>query len=176
MSPKAYIEKVLRRFKMKDCVPSVAPIIKKDRFNKDQYPQNILEQEQMKIILNAFAVCSLMYAQVFTSPNIELKVGLMGQYQSNLGLEHWRAANRVLRHFQGTKDYSLTYVYTNYLKVIGYSNSDFPECVDNIKTSLGYIFLITKGISYKCSKQTIVAMFTMEVEFIACYDFTTHAL
>ena len=35
LSQKTYINKVLERFWMKDCWPSVAPIVKGDRFNLD---------------------------------------------------------------------------------------------------------------------------------------------
>jgi hypothetical protein len=38
LSQNAYIEKVLERFEMKNCSTSVAPIIKGDKFNKDQCP------------------------------------------------------------------------------------------------------------------------------------------
>jgi hypothetical protein len=45
LSQKAYIEKVLERFGMKNCSTSVAPITKGDKFSNDQCPQNALEQE-----------------------------------------------------------------------------------------------------------------------------------
>jgi hypothetical protein len=38
LSQKAYIEKVLERFRMKNCSASVAPIIKGDKFSNDQCP------------------------------------------------------------------------------------------------------------------------------------------
>ena len=120
LSQKAYIEKVLKRFGMKDCTPTVAPIMKGDKFSKNKCPQNELEREQMKNIPYASVIGSLMYAQVCTRPNIGLIVGLLGRYQSNPGLDHWKAAKKVMRYLQGTKDYKLTYRHTDQLKVIGY--------------------------------------------------------
>ena len=38
LSQRAYIEKVLQRFKMLDCTPAVAPIVKDDKFSQNQYP------------------------------------------------------------------------------------------------------------------------------------------
>jgi hypothetical protein len=38
LSRKAYIEKVLERFRLKNCSTSVTPIIKKGKFSKDQCP------------------------------------------------------------------------------------------------------------------------------------------
>jgi hypothetical protein len=177
LSQKAYIEKVLERFRMKNCSASVAPIIKGDKFSNDQCPRNALEQEQMKNIPYASAIGSLLYAQVCTRPDISIAAGMLGRYQSNPGMEHWKAAKKVMRYLQGTKDYDLTFRYTNHLKVVGYSDSDFAECVDSRKSTLGYIFLLARGaISWRSNKQTIVATSTMEAEFIACYEATTQAL
>jgi hypothetical protein len=46
LSQKAYIEKVLERFRLKNCNGSVAPIIKGDRFSNDQCPRNALEKNK----------------------------------------------------------------------------------------------------------------------------------
>ena len=40
-----YINKILERFRMKDCSPSVAPIVKGDRFNLNQCPKNDFKRE-----------------------------------------------------------------------------------------------------------------------------------
>ncbi|WKA13290.1 hypothetical protein VitviT2T_030606 [Vitis vinifera] len=69
--------------------------VKDDRFNLNQCPKNDLESEQMKNIPYASAVESLMYAQVCTRPDIAFAVGMLGRYQSNPGLDHWRAAKKV---------------------------------------------------------------------------------
>jgi hypothetical protein len=120
---------------MSDCKSSVAPITKGERFSKDQCPKNELEQQQMKSISYVSAVGSLMYAQVCTRPDIALAVGMLGRYQSNPGLEHWKAAKRVIRYLQGTKGYSLTFRHTDRLEVFGYTDSDFAGCVDSRKST-----------------------------------------
>ncbi|RVW43638.1 Retrovirus-related Pol polyprotein from transposon TNT 1-94 [Vitis vinifera] len=80
LSQETYINKVLERFRMKNCSPSVSPIVKGDRFNLDQCPKNDLEREQMKNIPYASAVGSLMYAQVCTRPDITFAVGMLRRY------------------------------------------------------------------------------------------------
>ena len=52
LSQETYINKVLERFRMKDCSPSVAHI---------QCPSNDLERKQMQNIPYALAIGSLMY-------------------------------------------------------------------------------------------------------------------
>ena len=73
---------------MKDCSLSVAPIMKGDRFNLNQCSKNNLEREQMKNIPYASIVGSLMYAQVYTRPDITFVVRMLRRYQSNPGLDH----------------------------------------------------------------------------------------
>src|SRR4051812_21070637 len=70
LSQENYINKVLERFRMKNYSPSVAPIVKGNKFNLNQCPKNNLEREQMHNIPYAFIDRSLMYAQVCTRLDI----------------------------------------------------------------------------------------------------------
>ena len=82
-----------------------------------------------------------------------------------------------MRYLQGTKDYMLMYRHTNNLDVIDYSYSDFAGCVDSCKSTYGYIFMMTGGaISWKSVKQTLTATSTMEVEFLSCFEVTSHGI
>ena len=102
---------------------------------------------------------------------------MLGRYQSNPGKDHWKAAKRVLRYLQGTKDYRFTHKQSDYLEVVGYSDSDFAGCVDSSKSTSEYIFLLTgEAVSWRSIKQTIVASSTIEAEFIACYETTSQGL
>ena len=162
---------------MKNCSPSVPLIAKGDRFNLDQCLKNDIEMEQMKNISYASAVGSLMYAQVCIRPDIAFAIGMLGRYQSNPGMDHWKAAKKVMRYLQGTKDYKLMYRQTNNLEVVGYSDSDFVGCVDLRKSTFGYIFILAGGaISWRSVKQTLTATSTMETEFISCFEATSHGL
>jgi Reverse transcriptase (RNA-dependent DNA polymerase) len=96
LSQKAYIEKILKRYNMQNYSPSVAPIIKGDKFSMFQCPKNNLERAQMKKIPYASVVGSLMYAQVCTRPDITFIVGMLGRYQTDPGMDHWKAAKKVL--------------------------------------------------------------------------------
>ena len=59
------------------------------------------------------------------------------------------------------------------LYIEGYSHSDFTEDVDDRKSASGYIFTLAgAAISWKSSKQTVTASFTMYAVFVACYEAT----
>ena len=177
LSQKAYINKVLERFRMENCSAGESPIQKGDRFNLMQCPNNELERKQMEAIPYASAVGSLMYAQTCTRPDISFVVGVLGRYQSNPGMEHWKLAKKVMRYLKGTKDHMLMFRRTDHLEVISYSDSDFAGCPDSRKSTFGYVFMLAGGaISWKSAKQSIIAASTMEAEFVACFEATIHGL
>ena len=109
LSQKSYIEKVLQRFGTQDCKPGDTPVAKGDKFSLKQCPKSDLGINEMQKIPYASAAGSLMYAQVCTRPDLAFIVGILGRYLNNPGMDHWRAANRVFRYLQRTKDYVLTY-------------------------------------------------------------------
>jgi len=176
LSQKIYIEKVLKKYNMHKCSASPAPIVKGDKFGTFQCPKNEYEVVQMKNIPYASAVGSIMYAQVCTRPDLAFITGMLGRYQSNPGIDHWKAVKKALRYIQGTKDLMLTYKRSDNLEVIGYLDADFAGCVDTKKSTSGYIFTLAGGaISWKSSKQTVTASSTMQAEFVACYEATGQA-
>ena len=97
LSQKNYIEKVLKRFNMQNCSSSVAPIVKWDIYCELQCPKNDLKKKQMDKIPYASTVGSIIYAQVCTRPDIAYVIGMLGRYQSNPGIDHWKTIKKVLR-------------------------------------------------------------------------------
>jgi hypothetical protein len=177
LSQKGYINKVLERFRMDKCSRGPVPIQKGDKFSAMQCPKNDMERKTMESIPYASVVGSLMYAATCTRPDISFAVGMLGRYQSNPGIDHWKAAKKILRYLQGTKEYMLTYTRSNNLEVLGYSDSDYAGCIDTRKYTFGYVFLLAGGaVSWKSSKQSIIATSTMEAEFVACFEATIQAL
>lgn len=63
---------------MKDCSPSVAPIVKGDTFNLNQLPKSEFKRKQMKNIPYASSLGSLIYAQVCTRPDIAFVTEMLG--------------------------------------------------------------------------------------------------
>ena len=57
----------------------------------------------------ASIVGSLMYAQVCTRPDIAYVVGVLGRYQSNPRVDHWKVVKKVMRCLQSTKHFILMY-------------------------------------------------------------------
>ena len=91
---------------MSNCAPGDTPVAKGDKFSLHQCPKNELERKNMEMFSYALAIRSLMYAQVCMYLDIAYIVGILGRYLSNLGMDHWKKAKRVMRYLQRTKDYA----------------------------------------------------------------------
>lgn len=127
----------------------------------------------MEFIPYASVVGSLTYSQICTRPDISFVFGMLRRYQNNPEMDHWKAAKKVLRYLQDTKDYMLTYRRSNQFEVVSHSDSDFAGCVDSKKSTFGYVFLLIGGaISWKSGNQSIISTSTMEAEFVACFEVT----
>ena len=97
----------------------------------------------MKVVPYTSAVGSLQYAQVCTRPGLAFVTGLLGRFQSNLGMEHWKLVKKVLRYLQGTKGLMLTYRRSESLQLVGYSDSDYAG--DDRKYTSRYVFTLAGG-------------------------------
>ena len=75
----------------------------------NQCPKSGAELKEMEIVLYASAVSSLLHAIVCARSDIAFIVGILGRYQNNPGMTHWKIAKRVIRYLQGSKDFRLTY-------------------------------------------------------------------
>jgi hypothetical protein len=136
-----------------------------------QSHRNLYEIDQMKSVPYASAVGSLMYAQVCTRPYLAFVTRMLGRYQKNSGVSHCNGIKKALRYIQGTKDIMLTYERSDSLEIVGYSDSDFAGCLNNDRSTSGYVFKLTgEAISWSSSKQTVMTSFTMYAEFVACYE------
>lgn len=110
---------------------------------------------------------SLMYLMSCIRPDLAFAISRLSRYTSNPSAEHWKSITRVLRYLRYTRTYGLHY--TRYPAVIeGYTDVNWISDIRDSKSTSGYLFTLGGGaISWKSSKQTVIARSTMESEFIA---------
>ena len=115
----------------------------------------------------ASAIGSLMYAMVCTRPDLAYAVGLLSRFQSDPGIPHWNAVKRVLRYLVGTTNYTLCYGGSD-LRLQGYTDADWAGDLDERKSTSAFVFVLNGGaISWRSKKQEMIALSTMEAEYIA---------
>ena len=64
----------------------------------------------MAYVPYANAVRSLMYAMVYTQPDIAHAVGVLSRYMTTLGKEHCTTIKRVFRYLCGITDFAICFV------------------------------------------------------------------
>ncbi|RVW36801.1 Retrovirus-related Pol polyprotein from transposon TNT 1-94 [Vitis vinifera] len=176
LSQALYIDTILNRFNMQGSKKGFLPFRHGIVLSKDQSPKTPEEIESMKAVPYASAVGSLMYAMLCTRPDIYFAVGMVSRFQSNPGREHWTAVKHIIKYLKRTRDYMLVFQSEN-LVPIGYTDSDFQSDQDSRKSTSGNVFVLGGGaISWRSIKQTCVADFTMEAEYVAASEAAKEAV
>ena len=153
---------------MDNCNSLSTHVCKGQSLSKIMSPQIKSDVEEMRNVPYAQAVGNLMYAMTSTRPDICHAFGFVSRFQSNPGKEHWQAVKRIFRYLKGTKNLKLCFGLCD-LDIKGYSNTDVAGDVDDRKSTSGHVFLFGGTIvSWLSKKQSYVAKYTMEAEYIAC--------
>jgi replication initiation and membrane attachment protein DnaB len=64
--------------------------------------KNVNKDDEMVKVLYQQVVGSLMYAMLWTQPDLAYPISVMSQHMANLSLEHWIAVKPIFRYLQGT--------------------------------------------------------------------------
>eukprot|EP00253_Pinus_taeda_P012378 PITA_12378 len=79
-----------------------------------------------------------------------------------------QAAKRILRYVKGTKKFGILYNVSEHSDLVGYTDSDWAGSVDDRKSTSGYVFHMgSRAISWASKTQCIVALSTVEAEYVA---------
>ncbi|KMQ84358.1 putative retrotransposon [Lasius niger] len=101
MDQEKYTEEVLEKYNMTECKAVKTPISTSVKLSKEMCPKDDVEREEMSKIPYRSLIGFLTYLATSTRLDIAHAVSALGQYNSDYGLEHWKAAKRVFRYLQG---------------------------------------------------------------------------
>jgi hypothetical protein len=124
-----------------------------------------------------------MYAALATQPDISYAVAALSRYNSRPFTSHMTAAKRVLQYLKSTADFRLHFTGNGIgigidigNSLVGYSDSDWANDSADRKSQGGHVILASNGaISWQSRKQSLIAMSTLEAEFIACSEASREA-
>ena len=105
----AYLDKVLKKFKMDQAKKGFLPVLQGVKWSQTQCTITAEDREKMKDVPYASAIGSIMYAMLCTRPDVCLAISLAGRYQSNPGVDHWTAVKNILKYLKRTKNMFLVY-------------------------------------------------------------------
>ncbi|KAD2804168.1 hypothetical protein E3N88_37545 [Mikania micrantha] len=172
LSQSTYIDKVIRRFLMQDAKRGFLPMAHGTILNKLQCPETEDQKRRMERVPYASAIGSIMYAMLCTRPDVSYALSMTSRYQQNPGDAHWIAVKNILKYLKRTKDMFLIYGgIDEELCVKCYTDASFQTDRDDSRSQTGFVFTLKGGaITWKSSKQTVVAQSTTESEYIAASD------
>ena len=140
------------------------------KLSKEACPKTEEEMVHMSKVPYASVVGSLMYAMVYTRPDVAHAVGVVSRYMNNPGKEHWIAVKWILRYLKGTTNQELCFGGSN-VSLQGYVDADMASDIDNRRSTTGYIFIVGGiTISLVSKIQSVVALSTMEAEYVATIE------
>jgi Reverse transcriptase (RNA-dependent DNA polymerase) len=125
LSQGTYIDNVLKRFNMQDSKKGNLPMSHGINLGKKHCPSTNAEFETMKKILYASAIGSIMYAMIYTRPDVSNALSVTSRHQANSGIAHWTVVKTILKYLRRTKDMFLVYGGETELVVRDYTDASF---------------------------------------------------
>ena len=121
----------------------------------------------MSKIPYASIVDSIIYAMIYTRPNVAYSLEIVSRYQSNLEENHWKIVKIILKYLRNTKDQWL--VYEKYdMKLVGFIDSSFQSDHDNNNSVSDFVFILNSEVIYwKSFKQHTMIDSVCQIEYIA---------
>ena len=185
LSQEAYINQLLKRFKVQDIKPTTTPLSTGVRLMQENCPTTEEEKKDMANVPYANLIGALMYAAIGTRPDIAFAVGALSRFLSNPGRRHWAEAKHVLSYLKGTSNYAIRYItdttpignvfgYSRGIgmrptdgAIEGFSDSDWAGCVDTRRSTSGFVWIMGGGaICWRSKLQSIVTLSSTEAEYV----------
>jgi len=155
---------------MKECKPTATPMNQKEKFCKEDEAARVDERLYRSLI------GCLMYLTT-TKLDIMYVVSLLSRYMHCASEIHFQAAKRILRYVKGTIDYGIRFSQVKSFNLLGYSDSDWAGCADDMRNTSGYCFTLSSGMFSWCSKkQEVIVQSTSEAEYIVVLAGVNQAL
>ncbi|GJS02978.1 putative ribonuclease H-like domain-containing protein [Tanacetum coccineum] len=161
ISQDKYVADILKKFDFAIAKTASTPIKTNKALLKDE------EVEDVDVHLYRSMIGSLMYLTA-SRPNIMFVVCAYARFQVTPKVSHLHVVKRIFRYLKGQPKLGLWYPRDSPFYLEAFSDSDYVRAsLDRKSTTGGCQFLGKRLISWQCKKQTIVANYTTEAEYVA---------
>ncbi|KAL0413577.1 UNVERIFIED_CONTAM: Retrovirus-related Pol polyprotein from transposon TNT 1-94 [Sesamum radiatum] len=120
------------------------------------------------------AIGAFMYLANNTRPDVAFSVNLLARYSSTPTKRHWNGVKHILHYLRGTSDmglYSKRREDVKATNLVGYLDAGYLSDPYKAISQSGYVFMYGgTAISWRSTKQTLVATSSNHAELIALYE------
>ena len=166
-----YQGKVVKRFQMENSKQVSVPLAQHFKLCLDQVPKTDSQRSEMQQIPYSNIVGSIMYSMICTRPDLAHAISVTSRYMKEYGREHWLALKWIMRYIKGSKNVGILFQKQEDEvrdPLLGFCDSDFASNLDSRKSQTGYVYkLYGSAITWKSTLQSVVALSTIEAEYIA---------
>ena len=166
LNQSTYIANLLEKLSMSNCKPHYTPFT--DDFLKDD-PQNL---KPCNVTEFQSAIGSLLYLSTKSRPDIAFAVNYVARKSHNPNVSDFYKVLRIIRYLKTTINFGIVY-HKNIQKPthFAYSDASFADCIQTRKSTSGFVFCINNSpVTWRSSKQSIIALSTTEAELISIAD------
>ena len=157
---------------MQDCKPVSTPMTTSEKLSKDDDSEKIDEGLYRSLI------GSLLYLTT-SKPDILFAVSVLSRFMHSPSEKHFSATKRVLRYIKGAIALGVQFSKSaeSGLKLLGYSDSDWEGCVDDSRSTLGYLFSLGSGFfTWSSKKQETTTQSIAKAKYIVAASAVNQAL
>ncbi|GJX69005.1 retrovirus-related pol polyprotein from transposon TNT 1-94 [Tanacetum coccineum] len=165
-----YIKEMLKKFCLEESKPMKTPISFDTKLTKDEECESVDSTKYRGMI------GSLLYLTT-SRPDIMFSVCLCARFQEAPKNSHLEAVKRIFRYIKGTTHLGLWYPKGTDIEIVVYADSDHArDYVDRKRTSGICTFVGCCLTSWFSKKQTTLAIFTTEAEYVSAKKACQQAL
>ena len=159
LSQLKYLLDPLSEVGLLDCKPADTPIVQNHRLGEysNQVPKNKERYQRL--------VGKLIYLS-HTCPDIAYVVSVVSQFMHCPREDRMDVVIRILRYLKSSPGKGLMVSKNNHLKVEGYTNAKWAGNISDRKSTSGYFMFVGKNlVTWRCKKQKVATLSSIEVEF-----------
>ena len=167
-----YVDDIVATFLDSGDKPAKTPYVVSWKLSKEMQPQTEEAKKEMAEVPYRKLVGMLLHLANCTRPDIAAAVGILGKFNANPGIKHWKAGLEVVKYIKGTADYGVVYGRRQegipYVPLCGYSDASWADDPDDRTSRAGTMLWSWGGpIEWRSNRQKSQALSSCEAEYMA---------